>query len=142
MVRVFRLLLMRLNADASRSRETGGVDAPIDITDLRQHTVYGGFEGEEAHPTISMFWRVVSSFTPSQRASLIRFVTSCSRPPLLGFAELNPRFAIRNAGKEQDRLPTASTCVCLLKLPEYESEEVLRGKLLMAIESGSGFDLS
>lgn len=72
----------------------------------------------------------------------MRFVTSCARPPLLGFGELNPRFAIRNAGDDQARLPTASTCVCLLKLPEYKEEEILRNKLLYAIQSGSGFDLS
>lgn len=31
------------------------------------------------------FWRVVSEFTDTQKRQLLKFVTSCSRPPLLGF---------------------------------------------------------
>lgn len=118
------------------------MDRPIDIADLKANTVYGGWDGEEANSTIQMFWRVVNSFDKDQRSALVRFVTSCARPPLLGFSELNPRFAIRNAGSDQTRLPTASTCVCLLKLPEYADERTLREKLLYAINSDSGFDLS
>jgi hypothetical protein len=33
-----------------------------------------------------------------------------------GFKELVPNFAIRDAGSDSDRLPTASTCVNLLKV--------------------------
>jgi len=40
------------------------------------------------------------------------------------------------------RLPTAATCMNLLKLPPYGSKEQVRKKLLYAIKSGSGFDLS
>ena len=43
----------------------------------------GGFT--EEHPCIQSFWRVVSQFTDTQKRQLLKFVTSCSRPPLLGF---------------------------------------------------------
>lgn len=33
-----------------------------------------------------------------------------------GFKELNPKFALRDAGIDTARLPTASTCVNLLKV--------------------------
>lgn len=112
------------------------------MLDLQQNTVYGGWDGEEAHPTIRAFWRVVSSFDATQRSKLVKFVTSCARPPLLGFSELNPKFAIRNGGTDETRLPTASTCVCLLKLPAYSDEQNLKDKLLYAINSEAGFDLS
>lgn len=59
-----------------------------------------------------------------------------------GFKELVPKFAIRDAGRDNERLPTASTCVNLLKLPMYTDEKILRTKLLQAITSGAGFDLS
>ena len=36
----------------------------------------------------------------------------------------------------------ASTCMNLLKLPPYESEDVMREKIVSAIESAVGFDLS
>ncbi|KDQ20978.1 hypothetical protein BOTBODRAFT_26989 [Botryobasidium botryosum FD-172 SS1] len=119
----------------------GGVEDPIDIDDLRSNAVYGGLYDDQ-HDTIQSFWKVVKSFDQNQRRMLLRFVTSCSRPPLLGFKELVPRFAIRDAGTDDQRLPTAGTCVNLLKLPRYSDEGVLRQKLLQAISSGAGFDLS
>jgi len=119
----------------------GGVEDPIDIDDLRSSVVYGGLFDEQ-NDTIKSFWKVVKSFDQNQRRMLLRFVTSCSRPPLLGFKELVPRFAIRDAGGDDQRLPTSSTCVNLLKLPRYSDERVLRQKLLQAISSGAGFDLS
>jgi ubiquitin-protein ligase E3 C len=51
----------------------------------------------------------------------------------------------RDGGDEEadtGRLPTAATCSSLLKLPPYRSKEELKGKLLYAISSGAGFDLS
>lgn len=41
-----------------------------------------------------------------------------------------------------DRLPTASTCMNLLKLPCYPDEQTMLDKLVCAIESGAGFELS
>ncbi|KAH8114432.1 HECT-domain-containing protein [Phellopilus nigrolimitatus] len=119
----------------------GGVNSPIDLDDLRSHTNYSGLYSDEEQ-TVTTFWKVVNSFDHEQRKALLRFATSCSRPPLLGFKELQPNFSIRDAGNDQHRLPTASTCVNLLKLPRYTSERVLREKLLQAITSGAGFDLS
>ncbi|KAH8087159.1 HECT-domain-containing protein [Cristinia sonorae] len=119
----------------------GGVNAPIDLDDLRRNTKYGGLYSDQ-DPTIQKFWNVVNSFDHEQRRLLLRFATSCSRPPLLGFKELVPNFAIRDSGSDQHRLPTASTCVNLLKLPRYTTERTLREKLLQAINSNAGFDLS
>lgn len=73
---------------------------------------------------------------------MLKFVTSVSRAPLQGFASLNPAFTIREAGLQEDRLPTASTCVNMLKLPRYRSKSVLKSKLLFAVTAGAGFDLS
>ncbi|KAI5986179.1 HECT-domain-containing protein [Pisolithus albus] len=109
----------------------GGVNSPIDLEDLRQHTQYGGLYGDQ-DPTIQAFWKVMESFDQEHRRAFLRF----------GFKQLNPNFAIRDAGDDQHRLPTASTCVNLLKLPRYTNERVLREKLLQAISSGAGFDLS
>lgn len=43
----------------------------------------GGYAAD--HPVIKIFWRVVESFTDDEKRKLLKFVTSCSRPPLLGF---------------------------------------------------------
>ncbi|KAG8682736.1 hypothetical protein FRC09_016555, partial [Ceratobasidium sp. 395] len=119
----------------------GGTPDPIDLDDLRENVQYGGLY-DESHEVIRMFWKVVKDFNQDERRALLRFVTSCSRPPLLGFKELNPRFAIRDATSDDQRLPTSSTCVNLLKLPRYSSEYIMRQKVLQAISSNAGFDLS
>lgn len=117
-----------------------GALIPVDLEDLRRNTNYsGGFTGD--HPCVLSFWRVVDQFTDTQKRQLLKFVTSCSRSPLLGFKDLEPPFCIHSAGPE-DRLPTASTCMNLLKLPEYLDDEIMREKLLYAVESGAGFELS
>jgi hypothetical protein len=37
------------------------------------------------HPVIQAFWRCVHEFTDDQKRKLLKFTTSCSRPPLFGF---------------------------------------------------------
>ncbi|PLW45865.1 hypothetical protein PCANC_10121 [Puccinia coronata f. sp. avenae] len=119
----------------------GGLDGQdLDIDDMQRWTVYGGWD--ESHPTIRLFWKVLREFDNVTKRKLLRFVTSCARPPLLGFKELRPSFAIRSSGVDRTRLPSASTCVNLLKLPEYQTEAELREKVLYAINAGAGFDLS
>ncbi|KAL8674393.1 MAG: hypothetical protein Q9168_001185 [Polycauliona sp. 1 TL-2023] len=123
-----------------------GTDAAPDMSDLRTHTLYGGLyvlgDDQLEHPTILLFWTVVSAFSNEDKMALIKFVTSTPRAPLLGFGNLNPKFSIRDGGNDQTRLPTTSTCVNLLKLPVYRSEGVLRERLLYSIRSGAGFNLS
>jgi len=62
----------------------------------------------------------------------------------LGFATLIPPFTIQRVGvmRDGEQLPTASTCFNVLKLPTYSSEKVMRERLIYAIESGAGFELS
>ncbi|KAF8569129.1 hypothetical protein P879_05348 [Paragonimus westermani] len=128
-----------------------GDNISVNVDDLKQNTRYsGGFHSNH---------RVIKQ---------IQFVTSCSRPPLLGFANLEPPFCIRcvqyttedqdvgdtlgsvlkgffgvgGRREEVSRLPTTSTCFNLLKLPNYSSRSVLRDKLRYAIHSHAGFELS
>ncbi|GAB0131688.1 E3 ubiquitin-protein ligase [Epichloe bromicola] len=127
-------------------RLVGGDSSEIDIDDLRRNTVYSGLyavgDDNLEHPTIVLFWKVMAGFTDSQRRDVLKYVSSTPRAPLLGFSQLRPKFSIRDGGTDEDRLPSTSTCVNLLKLPRYTSEAVLREKLLYAITSGAGFDLS
>ena len=50
-------------------------------------------------------------------------------------------FSVRRQGA-RDRLPTASTCFNLLKLPNYTRKSVLREKLRYAVSCNAGFELS
>ena len=56
--------------------------------------------------------------------------------------DLYPAFCVHYAGRDEERLPTASTCMNLLKLPEFPDLVTLTQKLIYAIESGAGFELS
>ena len=116
-----------------------GDSCPVDLEDLKRHTVYNGYSPE--HPVIVKFWNIVSKFDKATMQKLLKFVTSCSRPPLFGFKNLVPKFAIHNAGLDE-RLPTSATCMNLLKLPEFQDENVLKEKLLYTLDSGAGFELS
>ncbi|KAF4454555.1 ubiquitin-protein ligase E3 C [Fusarium austroafricanum] len=127
-------------------RLVGGDSSEIDIKDLRQNTIYSGLyeigdDGQE-HDTIKLFWKVMRGFTDAQRRDVLKYVSSTPRAPLLGFSQLRPKFSIRDGGTDEERLPSTSTCVNLLKLPRYTSEATLREKLLYAVQSGAGFDLS
>lgn len=122
---------------------SGASDGKLDVEDLKANCHYvGGFSGLDR--TIGRFWNVVESLNEKQQAELLRFVTSCERPPPLGFGSLNPPFTIQRVGilRDGDRLPTASTCFNILKLPTYSSEKVLKQRLLYAIEAGAGFELT
>uniref|UniRef100_A0A1D2AFA3 HECT-type E3 ubiquitin transferase n=1 Tax=Auxenochlorella protothecoides TaxID=3075 RepID=A0A1D2AFA3_AUXPR len=130
----------------------GGGGGPVDVADLRRHTVYsGGYT--DSSSTIKAFWACVAGMDATSQAALLKFVTSVSRPPLGGFQHLAPPFAIHKVacsasplailgGRDVDRLPTASTCTNTLKLPDFRRSGTLREKLLYAIRAGAGFDLS
>ncbi|KAK7598284.1 hypothetical protein V9T40_006519 [Parthenolecanium corni] len=143
-----------------------GEDEPLNFEQLRQHTqYYGGFH--DSHKVIVWLWDILKNdFSEEERALFLKFVTSSSKPPVLGFAFLNPPFSIRcvEVGEDEDsgdsvgsvirgfftirrkgpehRLPTSSTCFNLLKLPNYSRKNVLRDKLRYAITANSGFELS
>lgn len=95
--------------------------------------------------------------TPEQQRKFLRFMTSCSRQPLLGFKSLVPAPCIQQIRLREDdygndvsdslavgniRLPSSSTCMNLLKLPKYTSKQMLKNKLLYAVEAAAGFELS
>jgi len=60
----------------------GGVNSPVDLDDLHRHTNYSGVY-DDAEDTITAFWN-------EPRRALLRFVTSCSQPPLLSSYRILP----------------------------------------------------
>lgn len=73
---------------------------------------------------------------------LFQFVTGSSRVPHGGFSNLiggggPQKFTVTHTDYMPQLLPTASTCVNLLKLPEYPSQQELQQKVKVAIQCGS-----
>lgn len=78
-----------------------GAPGEIDVNDWRDHSQYRGkikfirqkknkylfilAPYSKEHPVIQAFWRCVHQFTDEQKRKLLKFTTSCSRPPLFGF---------------------------------------------------------
>ena len=114
----------------------------VNVLNLRNHVVYsGGYSAN--HELIRWFWEIVEDFDPKNQANLLKFVTSVPRAPLQGFQALTPKFGIqRTESNNDERLPTSSTCMNLLRLPRYSTKQVLAKKLLYAIQSNQGFSLT
>ena len=128
----------------------------IDVKSMMSVMRYsGGFHPSQ--PIVQWLWQVVDEMTPEQQRKFLKFMSSCSRQPLLGFNSMVPAPCIQQTRLREDdtgndiaealgtgniRLPTSSTCMNLLKLPKYTSKEMLREKLIYAIESATGFELS
>ncbi|KAL7393059.1 hypothetical protein ABVT39_006007 [Epinephelus coioides] len=113
----------------------------IDVQDWCRNTEYtSGYDPQE--PVIQWFWEVVNSLTQEERVLLLQFVTGSSRVPHGGFAYLMggsglQKFTVAAVPYTSNLLPTSSTCINMLKLPEYPSQEVLRDRLLVALHCGS-----
>lgn len=61
-----------------------GAKKAFDVDDLKSHTQYSGASLFDS--TISDFWKIFRELTEEEKVLFLRFVTSCSRPPLLGFS--------------------------------------------------------
>ncbi|XP_019853444.1 PREDICTED: E3 ubiquitin-protein ligase HACE1-like [Amphimedon queenslandica] len=112
----------------------------IDVKDWIKNTDYNGYS--EEHPVIKWFWEVVEMMDKKTLAILLQFVTGSSRVPLGGFANLVgasglTKFTISQLNYEPNRLPMASTCFNLLKLPEYPNKDILKERLNFALTCGT-----
>ena len=115
-----------------------GRDDDLDFQVLEKVARYeGGYHHE--HPVIMAFWEILHALSSEQKKKFLLFVTASDRVPLKGLAALS--FIVQRNGPDSTRLPTALTCFGRLLLPEYETKERLRSRLLMAIENSEGFGL-
>jgi E3 ubiquitin-protein ligase HUWE1 len=111
----------------------------IDFDDLRAHTTYSGYTATS--DVIRSFWTVLNALDLQEKALFLQFVTGTSKVPLGGFKSLQgmegtQHFSVHKAYNTA-LLPTAHTCFNQLDLPNYDSTDELREKLLIAIKEGS-----
>lgn len=157
------LLAIRMFNSKELGRLVSGEDKALDIENLRSNIIYTGYSAHEDF--IQDWWQVVEEMSKEDQKLLLKFITSIPRQPLLGFQSFRPLMCIQKVspcndmalewctaehvrnylrvyGGRQMKLPTAATCMNLLKLPYYADKETLREKILYAIRSNSGFELS
>jgi hypothetical protein len=82
-----------------------------------------------------------SVFTQERIRNLLQFVTGDGSVPIGGFTTSAFRVSKDNLVNPDIRLPTSRTCFSRLDLPEYSTKDILKEKLVRAIESKSGFEL-
>ena len=117
----------------------------IDIEDLRANTEYHGYT--VGSKQIQWFWDVVREMSKDDLARLLMFTTGTSKVPLDGFSGLQgmqgpQKFQIHRQHADDQKLPSAHTCFNQLDLHEYSSKNILRDRLMYAIENcseGFGF---
>ena len=109
----------------------------IDVEMLRRVTEYEGYNNDDS--VISHFWEVLREMTTSERKLFLQFVWARNRLPLKE-SDFDAPFKIQKDTKSVQEdgdypLPSASTCFFSLTLPEYPDKEMLKRKLLFAIEN-------
>lgn len=107
----------------------------IDVEDWRTHTRYEGFNASSLQ--VRWFWNLVEVMSAEDRARLLQFTRGSSKVPAAGFVALIPPFTISSTIEDDTRLPTSHTCYNQLEIPKYSSAEILRDKLLQALELGA-----
>lgn len=111
----------------------------ISIDYLRANTRYRSpISPNDRH--VAMLWDVLSSFSHEERQLFIRFAWGQSRLPS-NPADLTQKFEIWPHPTNNDNvLPVSHTCFFSLELPRYSNYEIMRNKLLYAINNGYAID--
>ena len=114
----------------------------VDVALLRQCTDY-----EDLSPDCQLvrnFWEVLEGMTPEQHTLFLRFVWARSRMPASA-QDLPMNFKLQSGQgaareKPDSYLPHAQTCFFSLSLPNYSTKDILRAKLLYAINNSPTMD--
>lgn len=85
------------------------------------------------------FWEILQALSPELKKKFLLFTTGSDRVPVGGMGEMT--FKITRITNKPDNLPEAHTCFNQLVLPQYDSADVLREKLIIAISNAEGFGL-
>jgi len=104
----------------------------FDIADWKAHTHYSGYACDD--PVVANFWKCMESFTDEEKSNFVRFCWGRSRIPRPGQAWTSSFHITKRGGVTA--LPSAHTCFNSVELPPYETEDIMRGKLLVAINYG------
>jgi len=97
-------------------------------------------KADDVPVVVGMFWAIFDQLSDAMKKKVLVFVTGTDRLPLGGVKELN--MVIQSGGSNTANLPSAHTCFNTLILPEYDSQDQLKEKLLKTLEYSEGFGLN
>lgn len=85
---------------------------------------------------VKWFWEIFKEMSNEQKEKFLRFSTGCDRVAVDGKVQL-----IIQKTNDETKLPVSHTCFNIFALPTYKSKEIMKEKILTAIEYNEGFGL-
>ncbi|CAF3323072.1 unnamed protein product [Rotaria socialis] len=110
-----------------------------DWNEFQKKTEYKG-EYHANHPVIQWFWQVFHKLGENEKKKFLLFLTGSDRVPVFGWSQTLP-MTIQRSHTDDAHLPVSHTCFNILDMPLYSSKEILKAKLLEAIQHNQGFNL-
>jgi HECT-domain (ubiquitin-transferase) len=88
---------------------------------------------------IDWFWSIVRELSTEYKRRLLTFVTATDRIPVSGLESVTFKIQRNGVAIDDKRLPGSHTCYQTLMLPPYSSKEIMREKLMIALDNDRGF---
>jgi hypothetical protein len=118
-------------------RDTLCGNPEVDVDLLRRVVEYEGYKADD--DVVDYFWQTLRELCNDERKQFLQFVWARNRLPMRESDFEAPfkiqRDAINTGDRADQALPSASTCFFSLTLPNYSSREILKAKLLFAINN-------
>ncbi|XP_067850556.1 probable E3 ubiquitin-protein ligase HERC3 [Heptranchias perlo] len=105
---------------------------------LEQKTAYR--EYNQTDKTIRNFWKIFQKLSEEKKKRFLAFLTGSDRIPAGGIGSYRITILNTRSTEPDFSYPRAYTCTRTLDLPNYSSLEILRERLLHAIESSEEFN--
>lgn len=93
---------------------------------------------KEDSQEVKWFWEIFDEMSEEEKHKFFRFSTGCDRAPVGGLNNFSLKIQKIN---DDTKLPVAHTCMNTFSLPTYKSKEIMKSKILVAIEYTEGFGL-
>lgn len=114
--------------------------------DWSPQTLYASINADHgysmASATIHELIAIMSSFKAADRRLFLQFLTGSPKLPVGGFKSLKPKLTVvlkhPEDGLNPDAyLPSVMTCANYFKLPKYSSQDMMRSRIVQAMNEGS-----
>ena len=128
--------LALLRAEELRGMVSSGGANALNLGEWKKLTLYEDLAPDST--VVVWFWEILDQADEAFRSKVFQWLTGSPRFPVGGFKN-RPYPSIAPSKTSPFHLPSVSTCLCRLFLPEYPSKEILKDKLEKAIlESNFG----
>jgi ubiquitin-protein ligase E3 A len=84
------------------------------------------------------FWEIFQELDEENKCKFLQFTTGSDRAPIGGLASVE--ITIQRIA-DPTKLPVSHTCFYILALPEYQTKQEMKDKLMIALTHTEGFGL-